>query len=100
MRTEKIKTVILSGDRHIGALYSKKINNEQEIIEVTSSSLNKPLNFRVLEKDSLQIGNIVTQANFGLLKIDWNNNDLLIELISTDEKNTLNVPIIKFRSNL
>ena len=100
MRTEKIKTVILSGDRHIGAFYSKKINNEQEIIEVTSSSLNKPLNFRVLEKDSLQIGNIVTQANFGLLKIDWNNNDLLIELISSDEKNTLNIPIIKFRSNL
>ena len=58
---------------------------------IISSSLNKPLHFLVSENDSYQVGDIVTQANFGLIKIDWNSGDVILELRSTRPSSTSSV---------
>ena len=88
--SKDVKTIIISGDRHIGGIYSKKFHDLQ-LLEITSSSLNKPLHFLVSENDSYQVGDIVTQANFGLIKIDWNSGDVILELRSTRPSSTSSV---------
>ena len=66
---EKINTpkLILSGDRHSGAIYK---HQEFKIYEVTASSFNKK-NLNYIELDSLRIGKFINENNFGLLEIDF-----------------------------
>ena len=78
-------TIVLSGDRHIGGLYEEVLLNKFKLIELTSSSLNKPLSFKVLDRDSKQVGSVVHDANFGIIKINWKNEELFMELRSTLE---------------
>ena len=46
--SKAVKTIIISGDRHIGGIYSRNFHDVQ-LLEITSSSLNKPLHFLVNE---------------------------------------------------
>ena len=75
-------TLIISGDRHVGALYKKELSNNINIYELTSSSLNKPLKFKVEEQDSMQIGDLVVSENFGLISIDWAQSIISLQLKS------------------
>ena len=77
------QTIILSGDRHIGGIYEENLNNNFKLIEITSSSLNKPLPFKVDATDSKQIGKSISAANFGIMKINWLNKSLSLELKPT-----------------
>ena len=88
--SKAVKTIIISGDRHIGGIYSRNFHDVQ-LLEITSSSLNKPLHFLVNENDYHQVGDIVTQANFGLIKIDWTSGDVIMELRSTRPSSTSSV---------
>ena len=57
--------LILSGDRHLGAIYK---HEKLDIYEITSSSLNKKI-FNTYEPDPLRIGPLINYNNFGILEI-------------------------------
>ncbi|WP_285711901.1 alkaline phosphatase D family protein [Erythrobacter oryzae] len=76
--------VLLSGDRHQGAIY-KTEHGGQTIWELTSSSLN--LSFEndaerssQREPDPLRVGKIYPVENFGLVDIDWKAKALTLTL--------------------
>jgi alkaline phosphatase D len=62
--------VIVSGDRHIGALYRLSENVPYELYEITSSGLNMAVaNNRDI--GPLRLGEVYGQDNFGTIDIDW-----------------------------
>tara|TARA_Y100000994_G_scaffold196111_1_gene165741 strand:- start:210 stop:1208 length:999 start_codon:yes stop_codon:yes gene_type:complete len=80
--------IILSGDRHKAGLYKK-----DNIIEITSSSLNKPISRPLSmiwdifskESDELLIRDMYYQENYGLLKI-LPNKKMIIQLKDMEGK--------------
>ncbi len=75
------KTILFSGDRHRAGIYRKN-----GIIEVTSSSMNKP-GSSFSETDSYLIGKTYPQENYGVLEILENTIQIKIKDI---KGNTLN----------
>ena len=91
----KTQKIILSGDRHRAGIY--KGNG---LIEITSSSLNKPIADKWYEKaflnimpksirkklidpkeqDEFQIDELISEVNYGLMTIDSKNRTVLIEI--------------------
>ena len=84
---------ILSGDRHRGGFYRFKTNDNNEIYEFTSSSLNLPIPFNTEEKGPLRIGSTYRKANFGVVRIF--EDKVVMELTSNKGKvvNSLNIEI-------
>lgn len=69
-RTGASGIVLLSGDRHLGAIYREARAIHYPLVEVTSSSLNRP--FRgASEPDSNRLGDVYGDENFGTIEIDW-----------------------------
>lgn len=62
--------VLLSGDRHIGALYKDSVPGLGALYELTSSGLNKTYPFST-EAGPNRIGPLYAAANFGVVDIDW-----------------------------
>ena len=85
--------LILSGDRHRGGFYRFKTEDDNDIYEFTSSSLNLPIPFNTEEKGPLRIGSTYRKANFGVIRIF--ENEVIMELTSNKGKvvNSLNVAI-------
>lgn len=77
-RSAAAQTVILSGDRHHGAIY-RLDHVSTPLYEITSSSLNRP-SFRRTEPGPHRLGEIYGLANFGLLSIDWDRDAIALEL--------------------
>ena len=93
----KTPKIILSGDRHRAGIYKYA-----DIIEVTSSSLNKPIADKWYEKaflnimpkpirkklidpkeqDELQIGELISEVNYGLMDINTENKEISLEIKS------------------
>ena len=93
----KTQKIILSGDRHRAGIYK-----HDDLIEVTSSSLNKPIADKWYEKaflnimpesirkklidpkeqDELQIGELISEVNYGLLDIDTEKKEISLEIKS------------------
>ena len=84
---------IFSGDRHRGGFYSFKTDDNNDIYEFTSSSLNLPIPFNTEEKGPLRIGSTYRKANFGVVRIF--KDKVVMELTSNKGKvvNSLNVEI-------
>ena len=84
---------ILSGDRHRGGFYRFKTNDNNDIYEFTSSSLNLPIPFNTEEKGPLRIGSTYRKANFGVVRIF--EDQVVMELTSNKGKvvNSLNLEI-------
>ena len=84
---------ILSGDRHRGGFYRFKTNDNNDIHEFTSSSLNLPIPFNTEEKGPLRIGSTYRKANFGVVRIF--EDKVVMELTSNTGKvvNSLNLEI-------
>jgi alkaline phosphatase D len=83
--------VILSGDRHAGALYAKKVATGETILEATSSSLNLPASkWRAqsgetwTEPDPGRIGPMFYDANYGRIDIDWTNRGASVSIRAAD----------------
>lgn len=76
--------LILSGDRHAGAIYSDTPERlDETIFEVTSSSLNVPAGASDLsarEPDPRRLSPLHGGANFGLLDLDWRRAELVVSL--------------------
>jgi len=81
IRSSRAKgVVVLSGDRHAGAIYNRNIGNGQILPELTSSSLNRPYG---PSKDTLTPELLMTPyhpENFGQIDIDWQARTLRLAL--------------------
>jgi alkaline phosphatase D len=62
--------VLLSGDRHIGALYREAPPGMPPLYEVTSSGINKAFS-AAREPGPNRLGEIYAAPNFGVVDIDW-----------------------------
>ena len=77
--------VLLSGDRHSGAIYAEEpAALGERVHELTASSLNLAFvsdDASEREPDAKRLTGMVTQENFGLVDIDWNARTLVLRLM-------------------
>lgn len=71
--------VLLSGDRHIGALYRETPDGLYPLYEATSSGLNM-VYWAAKEPGPNRLGPLFAAANFGVVEIDWPARKLLLAL--------------------
>jgi len=71
--------VLLSGDRHIGALYRETPPDLYPLYEATSSGLNM-VYWAAKEAGPNRLGAIYAAANFGVVDIDWWERKLVLAL--------------------
>jgi alkaline phosphatase D len=69
-RTGAKGVVLLSGDRHIGAIYKSTSPNLYPLYEMTSSGMTHAWQ-DAKEAGPNRIGNLVTQNHFALIELDW-----------------------------
>ena len=86
LNLSKTPVLVISGDRHQGAIYKDK-----NFYEITSSSLNKTISKisrlgRPKETDPLMMGDMFSGENYGLISIDLDNKSYKIELKDIDGK--------------
>ena len=85
VRASRAKGVVLvSGDRHVGALYRKVGLAPYPLHELTASSLNRDFVKSDAEMGSAQLGKVYTPANFGLIEIDWKARSLALSVRGLD----------------
>ncbi len=87
-------TVVLSGDRHRGAIYKKDIGANAPLIEMTSSSLNASLPWG--EPGPFRLGDMVGINNYGTVRIDWQARTVLLSLHATSDGETLRSIAVDF----
>jgi alkaline phosphatase D len=75
--------VLLSGDRHIGALYREAPAGLYPITEATSSGINQ--NFAAAkEPGPNRLGELYAEVNFGTIDIDWSAGMVVLALRGVD----------------
>ncbi len=85
-QTQAGGVVLLSGDRHLGALYRSTpgihpaVEGRYPIHELTSSALNMPMSGPGDGPDAARVGEVYTRENFGLVEIDWSTGVLTLSL--------------------
>ena len=84
-RTAAKGVVLLSGDRHFGAIYANETVVGYPLYEMTSSSLNRPWR-GADESDPRQIGAVLGAENFGAIDIDWSVRTVTLSLRGLDGK--------------
>ncbi len=76
--------VIVSGDSHVGAHYRRDEGVAYPLIELTASSLNFPwredLHIPPGPPDPARIGEVLYEANFGMVEIDWEAGEVTLAL--------------------
>ncbi|MEO1693636.1 MAG: alkaline phosphatase D family protein [Pseudomonadota bacterium] len=74
--------VLLSGDRHSGALFRKPLTDaaQPNLIEMTASSLNRAFGPSRDTRLAPLVSEIVWRENFGLVEIDWEGRTLTLGL--------------------
>lgn len=87
--------VLLSGDRHFGALYSGKLSNGQLLPEMTTSSLNRSYAPPRDANSPERLSNMYNQENFGIVDIDWRQRKVELLLKDVDGE-TLDGITVKF----
>ena len=63
--------ILVSGDRHLSALYREEGLVDYPLYEMTASSLNRPVRDESDEMSSNQLGEAYAKENFGEIAIDW-----------------------------
>lgn len=71
--------VLLSGDRHVGALYRETPPRFYPLYELTSSGLNM-VYWAAKEPGPNRLGALYAAANFGIVDIDWSERRLTLAL--------------------
>ena len=84
--------VLLSGDRHVGALYRLDEAVRYELYEITSSGLNMayPNNRDI---GPLRLGEVYGRVNFGTLDIDWQAGEVTLSVRDLDGQPVRNARI-------
>jgi alkaline phosphatase D len=75
--------VLLSGDRHVGALYRETPTGLYPLYEVTSSGLNMVF-WAANEPGPNRLGALYAAANFGVVDIDWPEHKIMLALRDKD----------------
>lgn len=85
--TDANGVIMLTGDRHSAAFYRKEGVNDYPLFEATSSSLNLPLRAwldpnRPFEQEPgpNRLGDMVIDANYGLVEIDWETGAIAVSI--------------------
>ena len=78
-KTSNNKAIVISGDRHLGGIYKFIDRNGSTIYEITSSSMNMPSRIQH-ENGPLRIGDIYSQENFGIIRMNLKLKSVNIEL--------------------
>ena len=78
-KTSNNKAIVISGDRHLGGIYKFIDRNGATIYEITSSSMNMPSRIQH-ENGPLRIGDIYSQENFGIIRMNLKLKSVNIEL--------------------
>ena len=80
-------TILISGDRHISTFSSKNIDGlPYPLIDFTSSGLTHTYKKFSGEENPYQRGEVVKEINFGLLKFDFKNNKVIMEIRGKENK--------------
>ncbi len=76
--------VLLSGDRHLSALYKQEGITDYPLYELTASSLNLSVRDENDEMSSNQLSAAYARENFGEIGIDWEARTLVLSIHGTD----------------
>ncbi|SFF36307.1 alkaline phosphatase D family protein [Flavobacterium xueshanense] len=80
-------TFIISGDRHIATFSSKNVAKlAYPIVDFTSSGLTHTYTSFSGEENPYVKGEVITDINFGLLKFDFKNNKVIMEIRGKQNK--------------
>ena len=79
-KTKTSKVLFLSGDRHLASLAKTEIKDLGLIYDLTGSSLNRPSKMITAEIDTSYVTETFHEPNFGLLKFNWEQKKLEIEI--------------------
>jgi alkaline phosphatase D len=71
--------VFLSGDRHVGALYSETSNTPYPLYELTSSGMTHPWK-DAEEAGPNRIGELFTALHYGMVVLDWDKRSVTLQL--------------------
>lgn len=88
--------VLLSGDRHAGAFYRQPGAGGRDLVELTSSSLNRSYGPSRDAKVPPLVGRVHHVENFGFVEIDWAGRALTLELRGLDGR-PIDVMRLSFR---
>lgn len=78
-QTKANGVIFISGDRHAAEISKLQSDVGYPVYDVTSSSLNRPGKWRN-ELNPHRVGLIYPETNFGMIRIDWNEQDPVIRL--------------------
>jgi len=74
--------VLLSGDRHIGAIYKSSSSLGYPLYEITSSGMTHAW-ATAKEPGPNRLGELITQNHFGLIEMDWSKQEIQLGLQNT-----------------
>lgn len=79
--------IILSGDRHIAEISVDTLANlPYPLIDITSSGLTHSYTSFSGEKNPYRVGKVISEKNFGILKFDFKNNQVIMEIRGENNK--------------
>ena len=87
LKSQSQPVIVISGDRHQGAIY-----NDENIYEITSSSLNKTISSilrRPKEADRYMLGKMFSGENYGLITINTDEKIIDLEIKDINGKRVL-----------
>ncbi len=79
-KTKSSKVLFLSGDRHLASLAKTEIKGLGLIYDITGSSMNKASRLITPELDPSYVTETFNEPNFGLLKVNWDQNKMDVEI--------------------
>jgi len=82
VETDARGVVLVSGDRHAGAVYREGIGGDDArvLVELTASSLNRAFGPSKDTRMAPLVSDIVHQENFGLIDVDWQSREIRLSL--------------------
>jgi len=85
--TNTKNVIILSGDRHISEFSKKEVSGlNYPLIDFTSSGLTHSYSNFSKEANQFRVGNVVAEKSFGILKFDFENNTVQMEIRGENNK--------------
>jgi alkaline phosphatase D len=93
-------TLLISGDRHIAEISRLNLGSETEpwwLYDITSSGMTHSYEDHPGEPNSLRVGPLFSQLNYGRLKFDWSRRrpKVTADVVSVDGKVVLSADVVK-----
>ena len=85
--SEAKNVILLSGDRHISEFSETRVDGlDHSLVDFTSSGLTHSFEEFSGEPNKLRVGEVVKDKSFGLLKFDFDANEVLLEMRGENNK--------------